>query len=172
MKTVSRAMKTACLLAAGGCLLNWVVSSAQAQVMDQVPSDSLVVLKINRLADTDKKVADLLQQLGVADLVPTVKDPLQTLEDQLGIVAGVDPKRDAATALLNGDFSDHNGPPPFVLLLPVTDYKAFLGNMTLVRTEGDVSVVHFKDKEEDTFVENWGTYAALSDKKGKRYRQT
>jgi hypothetical protein len=162
MKIVSRAVKTACILAAGWCLVG--SSAAHAQVLDQVPSDSLVVFKVNHLADTNKKVADLLQSLGVTDLVPPMKDPLQALEDQLGITAGLDTSKDAGAAILNGAM-DGGGPPPFVLLLPVTDYKAFLGNMTLVRTEGDVSVVHFKDKEEDAFVENWGGYAALSDKK-------
>jgi hypothetical protein len=162
MKIVSRAVKTACIFAAGWCLLG--SSAAQAQVLDQVPTDSIVVFKIHHLADTNKKVADLLQSLGVTDLVPTMKDPLQALEDQLGISAGLDSSKDAAAAILNGPM-DGGGPPPFVLLLPVTDYKAFLGNMTLVRTEGDVSVVHFKDKEDDAFVENWGGYAALSDKK-------
>jgi len=35
----------------------------------------------------------------------------------------------------------------------------------VVRTEGDVSVVNFKENEDEAFVENWGDYAAISDKK-------
>ena len=164
MKTVSRAVKTSCILAAVWCLSGLASPMAQAQVMDQVPSDALIVLKVNHLQDTNTKVSDLLTSLGLTDLIPTMKDPLGTLETQLGIGPGLDSKRDAAAVMLNGQF-EKDGPPPFVLLLPVSDYKAFIGSATVVRTEGDVSVVHFKDNEDDVFVENWGDYAALSDKK-------
>ena len=164
MIKVSRALKTSCVLAAACYMSVWTTRTARAQVMDQVPSDALVVLKINKLADTNGKVTDLLQSLGVTDLVPTLKDPLASAEAQLGLGAGLDVKRDAAAVMLNGTF-EKDVPPPFVLLLPVSDYKAFLGTVTLVRTEGDVSVVHFKDNEDDAFIESWGDYAAISDKK-------
>jgi hypothetical protein len=168
MKNVKRALKAAvkssCVMAAVWCLSGLHVSTAAAQVLDQVPSDSLVVIKINHLADTNTKVASFLQSLGVTDLVPTMKDPLNTLETQLGIGPGLDTKRDAAAVVLNGTFGKDT-PPPFALLLPVSDYKAFLGSLSVVRTEGDVSVVHFKDNEDDAFVEQWGGYAAISDKK-------
>lgn len=164
MKTVSRAVKAGCVFAAAWCLFGLSSPMAQAQVLTQVPSDALVVLKINKLQDTNTKIASFLQTLGVTDLQPTLKDPLASLEAQSGLGAGLDTKRDAAAVILNGAFTD-DGPPPFVLLLPVSDYKAFLGSVTVVRTEGDVTVVHFKDNEDDAFVENWGDYAAISDKK-------
>jgi hypothetical protein len=164
MKTMKRAIKVSCIFAAAWCLASVASPMAQAQVLDQTPSDALVVVKINHLADTNKKVSDLLAQLGVTDLVPTMKDPLETAETQLGIGPGLDTKRDAAAVVLNGTF-EKDGPPPFVLLLPVSDYKAFLGSLTVVRTEGDVTVAHFKDNEDDAFIENWGDYAAISDKK-------
>jgi hypothetical protein len=163
MKTMKRTLKASCILAAAAICLSGLASPASAQVMDQIPSDALVVIKINHLQETDTKVANLLQTLGVTDLVPTMKDPLATLETQLGIGPGIDTKKDAAAAILNGDMEKPQ--PPFVLLLPVSDYKAFLGSVTTVRTEGDVSIVHFKDNEDDAFVENWGDYAAISDKK-------
>jgi len=163
MKTVKRAWKVGCILAAAICLSGLASPIARAQVLDQVPSDSLVVIKMNHLQDTNTKIANLLQTLGVTDLVPTMKDPLATLETQLGIGPGINLKSDAAAVLLNGAMDKQA--PPFVLLLPVSDYKAFLGSVTVVRTEGDVSIVHFKDNEDDAFVENWGAYAAISDKK-------
>jgi hypothetical protein len=132
--------------------------------MDQVPSDAPVVLKINHLTDVNTKIAALLTTLGVTDIVPTLKDPLQALEQQLSIGAGLDTKRDAAIVFPSAPIIPGT-PPAFVLLLPVSDYKAFIGSTTLIRTDRDVSVVHFNDSENDVFVESWGSYAAVSDKK-------
>jgi hypothetical protein len=163
MKTVNRALKLSCAVAAVWCL-SGLASASRGDVLDQVPSDALVVTKINHIQDTNTKISSLLQALGVTDLVPTTKDPLAAAETQLGIGPGLDPKRDAAGVILNGTF-EKGSAPPFVLLLPVSDYKAFLGSVTVVRTEGDVSVVNFKGNEDDAFIENWGDYAAISDKK-------
>jgi hypothetical protein len=164
MKTVRRAVKASCVFAAAWCLLGFAAPAARAQVLNQVPSDALVVVKINKLSETNAKIGSFLQTLGITDMVPTLKDPLASLESQSGMGAGIDTKRDAAAVIVNGKF-DENAPPPFILLLPVSDYKAFLGSVTVVRTEGDVTVAHFKDEEDDAFIENWGDYAAISDKK-------
>ena len=165
MKTVSRAIKASCAVAVALCLSGWALPAAQAQVMSQVPSDALVVIKVNKLQATNTKVASLLQTLGLTDLVPTLKDPLASLKTQSGMGPGIDTQRDAAAVILNGKFGGPGAPPPFVLLLPISDYKEFLTSVTVVRTEGDVTVAHFKDNEEDAFVESWGEYAAISDKK-------
>ena len=164
MKTVRRAVKASCVLAAAWCLIGFNAPAAQAQVLNQVPSDALVVVKINKLSETNAKISNFLQTLGLTDVVPMLKDPLASLESQSGMGAGLDIKRDAAAVVVNGKFDD-NGPPPFILLLPVSDYKAFLASITVVRTEGDVTVAHFKDDEDDAFIESWGDYAAISDKK-------
>jgi hypothetical protein len=164
MTIVSRSVKFTGLLAAGLAFSAWATPAASAQVMDQVPSDAPVVLKINHLADTNTKIAALLTTLGVTDVVPQLKDPLQSVEQQLNIGAGLDTKRDAAIVFPSAPMVP-GAPPAFVLLLPVADYKAFLGSTTSVRTEGDVTVVHFNNREEDVFIENWGTYAAISTKK-------
>ncbi len=165
MKNVRRGIKTGCALAAAMCASVLAARSATAQVLEQIPSDALVVIKVNHIADTNTKVSNLMQALGVTDLVPPTKDPVESLETQLGLGPGLDNKRDAAAVLLNGKFEEGNGPPPALLLLPVSDYKAFLGSVTVVRTEGDVTVVHFKDNEEDAFAANWGGYAAISPRK-------
>jgi hypothetical protein len=162
MKTVRFAFKTSCVLAAAMCASVLASRSAMAQVLDQVPSDALAVVKVNHIAETNTKLSNLMQKLGVSDVFPPAKDPVEAIETQLGLGAGLDNKRDAAAVLLNGKFDDGPAPPPMLILLPVSDYQAFLGSVTVVRTEGDVSVVHFKDNDQDTFVENWGGYAAIS----------
>jgi hypothetical protein len=162
----STAVRLACALAGAGVLAS-SGAAARGQALDQVPSDALVVLKIGHLSDTNTKVADLLQQLGVTDLAPETKDPLAAFEDKTGIPpASVDPKRDAAVymplAAADGDDGDQ---PKMVVLLPVSDYKALLGSMGDTKTEGDVTSGHFKGSGEDAFVAHWGDYAAITPKK-------
>ncbi len=149
---------------AGGWAVAAVAPAARGQMLDQCPADAGLVVKINHLADTNTKVAALLQQLGVTDLAPEAKDPLAAFEDKTGIPpASLDAKRDGGFFMPNptGTDADRNEP-PLVLLLPVSDYKAFLAGLTAVRTEGDVSVVHFKDQTDDAFVAHWGDYAAIA----------
>ncbi len=162
-----RLLPLASALAGGWALAAAAVPAAHAQMLDQCPADAGLVVKINHLGDTNTKVAALLQQLGVTDLAPEAKDPLAAFEDKTGIPpASLDPKRDGGFFMPNPTGADADRTePPLVLLLPVSDYKAFLAGLTAVRTEGDVAVVHFKDQTDDTFVAHWGDYAAIAPRK-------
>ncbi len=149
-----------------------------ADVLEQVPSDALGVMKINHLQDTSTKLAALMQALGVTDFAPAMSDPLGSLLNQGGMVNGIDKTGDAAIAWTNaawGGFVQQvppagggagPTPPPILVLVPVTDYKAFLANTTVVSTDGDITTVHFKnqgaDQQENNYVTNWGTFAAIS----------
>jgi hypothetical protein len=141
-------------------------------VLEQVPSDAIVVVKINHLQDTSTKLAALMQALGVTDFAPAMADPLGSLENQGGMVNGIDKTGDAAIVVTSAAWAGMNAPgaqPPVLILAPVTDYKAFLANTTVVSTDGDMSTVHFKSQGADTnqnmYVENWGTFAAVSSTK-------
>ena len=172
-----RRVRTRALCLAAAVAGGWSLAAApaaHAQALDQVPADALVVLKANHLGDTNAKVIDLLQKLGVTDLVPQASDPLKALEDALGVPAtSVDPKRDAAIYMANapmgnppagGDADDAQ--PPLVLLLPVTDYKAFIGGLTDAKTDGEVTTGHFKnDNGTPNYIVHWGDYAALAPRK-------
>ncbi len=171
MTSFRRALKSGRLIAAVLAVALISGASAHGQVLDQVPGDSLVVVKVNHLQDTSAKVAAFMQALGVTDFQPALNDPLAAVMSQSGLTAGIDKSGEMAMAWLNRPWSgtqkDANGkqvPPPVLILVPVSDYKAFVEQSTVVRTEGDVSVVHFKqDKSgEDTFIANWGAYAAMS----------
>ncbi len=156
-------------LAAAALAGGWAVPvpAARGQMLDQCPADASVVVKVNHLADVNTRVAALLQQLGVTDLAPEAKDPLAAFEDKTGISpASLDAKRDAGIFMPNlVGVPEDDAQPPLVVLLPVTDYKAFLAGLTTVRTEGDVAVIHFKDATDDAFVAHWGDYAALTPRK-------
>jgi hypothetical protein len=160
MKKISRVLKAGALLAA--CCVMSLPVSARADVMEKIPSDALIVEKINHLDQVNAKLSDFLQQLGLTDMVPAMKNPMQALTDQLGIGPGIDMSKDAAIVLCNGPMDDRK--PPLLMLFPVSDYKAFVGSLETVRTEGDATVVHFKHEHEDTYVADWGGYAAVSTK--------
>ena len=51
-------------------------SLARAQVLQQVPTDALVVIKIKNLQDVSTKIAALSQQWGLANIRPELNDPL------------------------------------------------------------------------------------------------
>lgn len=138
------------------------VSPVLAQVLDQVPSDSLVVLKINHLQDTSTKLAGLMQALGVTDFVPTLADPLAAAMSETGATGGIDKAGDAAVALLDFNWDRPPRTPPILIVLPVSDYKAFLAGTTVVNTTGEVSTVKFKNDNQPMYVVNRGAFALMS----------
>ena len=160
----TQAFRVACAIAGAGLVAS-SGPAARAQALQQVPSDALIVMRIANLAETNTKVSGLLQQLGVTDLAPEAKDPLAAFEDKTGIPpAALDTKRDAAVFMPNVD-SAEGDQPPIVMLLPVSDYKAFVGAVLDAKTEGEVTTGHFKGSPEDASVAHWGDYAAISPKR-------
>src|SRR4051812_43880379 len=159
--------------------------AARAQVLQQVPADAAVVIKVNKLKATSDKIAAFAQKIGITDFVPQMKDPLGQFLNRPGMSRGVDPDGEMAIVLLNevvaagavdadagagagvGRGRGGRPKPPVMALVPVTDYKAFLGNYPGARTEGDVSVVKVKGDPGDTYVMQWGNYAAISDSKAR-----
>src|SRR5206468_1245860 len=125
-------------------------------------SDLLVVVKFNKIKAISDKIAALTQKLGLAQMNPDagLADPLGKLEKEGGVTQGIDPNGDAAFVLLNGKMDQAK--PPALLLIPVTDYKAFLGNFPGAKTEGDISTIHPKNDPKDSFVAQWGKYAVMS----------
>ena len=76
-----------CLILAG-----WLIASsavASAQVMKQVPSNSLVVLKVSNLEQTSKKVADFCTQMGITQMDPDMQDPLGSFLKAIGAPEGI-----------------------------------------------------------------------------------
>jgi len=136
-----------------------------ADVLDQVPSDALVVLKVNHLKATSDKVAKLANDLGIAQMAPPMADPLGFVQQQIKMTNGVNTAGDLAFAYLNAEQFGGDWEKAIVILIPVTDYNAFIGNWPDAQTEGGVSQVKMGNHEEPGFVSNWGSYAALSPKR-------
>jgi hypothetical protein len=138
--------------------------TASAQVLKQVPHDANVVIKINKLKAVSDKIAGLSQKLGIAQFKPAFADPLGNLKKEGKLTNGLDDNGEAAIVFLNTP-GPRKGEPAFLLLLPVTDYKAFVGNFQGANTVGDVTTMKFAGNPDDAFAVNWGNYAAISNTK-------
>lgn len=141
---------------------NGLLNAVQAQVLDQVPSDALVVVKVNRLSATSQKLAKFAQDLGLAAMAPPLADPLGSLKQQAKITQGLDENGDMAFVFVDPAQAGGQPDKAMLLLFPVSDYQAFLGNFQGAQTEGDVSQITFGAQNQPTFVSKWGSFAALS----------
>lgn len=139
-------------------------ASAQAQVLKQVPADPFVVIKINKPQAISDKVAALAQRLGVANMVPGFADPLGMVKQQLNIKEGLDGNGEMAIAIYEPGQANPNEPQGLVLI-PVTDYKAFLGNLANVQAEGNLSKFQLPNEPQPMYAANWGNYAAITPSK-------
>src|SRR4051794_33653925 len=77
-------------------LLTSLALSAKAQVLDQVPADALVVVKVTNVKAASDKIGKFMQDLGLAQMAPAVADPLKAMQEQLKIQNGLDQAGDLA----------------------------------------------------------------------------
>lgn len=164
------------------------VSAVSADVMDHVPGDSMVVIKANNLKGISDKVAGLAQRFGVAPFLPSLANPIGSLETELKVTKGINESGDAALAFL--DPAKYTAPDkhPGVLLIPVSDYAAFVSNFSRPTSENDkaapdnatapatqtaaaaptadaqgITTIAFPNAFDTSYVAKWGDYAAISD---------
>jgi hypothetical protein len=138
----------------------FLCSAVRAQGLKQLPANALLVIKMNNPEGISKKLADWSQKLGLANFDPAFGDPLGALKKQLNIKEGLDGKGEVVVGIYE---SPQPGDEPLVVaLLPVTDYKTFLGNLANLKTEGDVSSFTLPDEQEPFYSANWGKYAAIT----------
>ncbi len=136
---------------------------AGAQVLQQLPADTLVVVRVANLGKVSAKAGDLAKKLGLDQMSPDAADPLKALEAKLGIKQGLDVNGEMAMAFIDPDKTGARDK-SFVFLIPVSDYKEFLGNFADAKTEGDITETTTPEGE-PAFVKEWGKYAAVSPSK-------
>ncbi|MDB5323216.1 MAG: hypothetical protein JWN40_4847, partial [Phycisphaerales bacterium] len=162
-RTLHRSMRLAPVWAFAAVTAFWA-ASAQAQVLSQVPADSAIIFKINKLGAVSDKAGALAKQFGLVEMNPAAADPLGWLLSEGGMTNGLDKAGDAAVVFASADFGAQ--PPPLLILLPVSDYKAFIGNFADAKKEGELDAFHMKgEQDEMTYAANWGKYAAISPQK-------
>ncbi|MGA2442836.1 MAG: hypothetical protein ABSH08_17925, partial [Tepidisphaeraceae bacterium] len=143
----------------------WVgmaASFVSAQVMNQVPSNALALLKVSNLQATSKKVADLATSLGLVQMSPEMSDPLGSLLKHVGAPDGVNGAGDLVIAYIDPAAFNAPGDKSMLLLIPVSDYQKFVGNFADAKPDGDLTQVHFKGDMDVTYLAHWGDYAAAS----------
>src|SRR3954464_14355131 len=106
-------------------------SAVRAQGIKQLPANPLVVIKIKDPEGISKKLADWSQKLGLANFDPAFGNPLAALKKQLNIKDGPEGGLDGKGEVIVGLYEppQPGDEPLIVALLPVSDYKVFLGNL-------------------------------------------
>jgi hypothetical protein len=144
-------------------MLCLVATSARAQVLSQLPSDAFVVLKIKNLQDVSSKVAQLSQQWGLANMRPELNDPLGSILGLTGLGQGLNKNGEAGVAVMPP--GPNQNEPHVVIVVPVTDYKAFTASLPNAGAEGEFQTFRPGEGGPMIYASNWGQYAALSNQK-------
>ena len=134
--------------------------AAQAQVLQQVPSDALFVVKFNKLKATSDKIAALATKLGLVEMKSEFADPLGSMKKEMKITQGLNDAGDAAVVVLQGKKDEE-----IIVLLPVTDYAAFSKNFADAKTEGAITTFKSGFAPGDSYMTQWGNFAAIASSK-------
>jgi hypothetical protein len=113
------------LVAAAGVacgLLAAAAAEALPPVMDRIPADALVVVATPSLERLDKSAQTLNGLVNAPTPIPSLRETLA----MGGMKEGVDLTKSAALVVMPGDMEAEQ--PPIVVLVPTTDYAAFLSN--------------------------------------------
>jgi hypothetical protein len=145
--------------------LVWCNASARAAgVLDQVPQDAFVVVRVANLEQTSKKIARWAEQLGLAQAVPEFADPLGALEKQLNVKQGLDRTGELAFVFVDPKTVGGNEQEAMLLLVPTKDFKSFTAGLPGVKPgAGGVSTFRPADAQKDSHVAQWGGYAAIGE---------
>jgi len=151
-----------------GCLLLANAATAQTQpkqALDLATVDTEVVVYVPSLSALSEKVAKMNRDLGLQR--PELQNVLAVTKSQMGAIAGVNDAGPMVVAIsdLKGMMEDQSDTPPMVMLLPVSDYAAFLGNYGVNET-GGVQEMTFPSGEA-AFVKELDGFAVLSPQKEK-----
>jgi hypothetical protein len=146
-----------------GVAATFAAGQAMGQVIKQVPSNALVVLKVSDLEATSKKVADFAAAMGISQMDPDMADPLGAFLKAVGAPDGINRSGELAFAFIDPAAFNSPEDKSMLLLIPVSDYQKFIGNFADAKPDGDLTQAHFKNQTGDlTYFAHWGNYAAAS----------
>jgi len=103
-------------------------AQAVPDVLNMAAADAEVILVVPNLAGASKKISQFMEALGMKD-IPEMADPLGALKKKLGITKGLN-ENGAMLVSIGGIVSamQTGNEPQIAMLIPVSDYKAFIGN--------------------------------------------
>lgn len=151
------------LASAAAGLLVFAGQNVLAQSLTSVPDNAIIMVKVNNLDQTSKKLGDLFQQWGLAAFSPTLSDPLVALEGKANLQQGLNRAGEGAFILVNPmSVPGGQGAPPVIIMLPVTDYDAFIKNFPDAQADGELTMVTLPISDEIGYIAKWGNFAAIS----------
>src|SRR5580658_3349739 len=132
-----------------GVAATFAAGQAMGQVIKQVPSNALVVLKVSDLEATSKKVADFAAAMGISQMDPDMADPLGAFLKAVGAPDGINRSGELAFAFIDPAAFNSPEDQSMLLLIPVSDYQKFIGNFADAKPDGDLTQAHFKNQTGD-----------------------
>jgi hypothetical protein len=136
------------------------------QALSQVPGNCLVVLHVKDLQNVSQKVAALVKETDLPQLqMPMTNDLLGYIIDRHHMQQGLNKSGDLAVALFmpTPGVGPASSGPNLLVLVPVSDYQAFLSNYPDAKTQGAVSTFTLPTANAvPVFAAKWGDYAAIS----------
>jgi hypothetical protein len=107
-------------------------------------------------------MAKLAQELGIANLLPAAGDPLGALQVETKTQQGIDLAGEMAFVMLDPAVAGGDPERSLLILVPISDYPAFLANWPGAAAQEGVTEVKLGDTNEPGFVANWGKYAVIA----------
>lgn len=116
-----------------------------------VPDDALGFGFIRNIGEMSAKIETLAKLVNA----PLPGAPLATIKQTVGIDKGLDEKGSAVAVMLAGD-----GEPVVIVLVPVTDYKAFITPLKPKSSDGSITEAEGPDGK--VWIGKKGSYAAIT----------
>jgi hypothetical protein len=138
-------------------MVSSVMGQAMPEVLSKIPATAPGFMAVANLKKASDKLAMLNQELGLEQ--PEMADTLAMIQQMTGVEKGLN--ADGSMAIIMLTMPDPDGAEPLaVALIPVTDYKAFLGNFQATDTGGITPISMFG---EPAFAKKSGNFAVVSD---------
>ena len=155
-------------MATAGLCVVAMSGSLEAQVLNSVPNNAIVFVRVKNLQETSKKVGGLMQDWGLAGMQPALADPLAAMEGMGNLQQGLNRGGEAALAFMNPmsvPQDQQGGETPYVLMLPVSDYDAFVKNFDGAQVADGVAEITMPTDGQTAYMSKWGAFAAISPNK-------
>ncbi len=147
-------------LAAGLTLMAPMAQADLPDVLAAAPKDAKIFVGTTSLADVDKQWKQLLTAIEMEGAVPFAPSDMF---GEMGVsVSTLDLTRSIGVAIMS--FDNNGDEPPFVMLLPVTDYAKWAANFGPTVSADGVAEVSMPTGE-TAYIRSAGKYAVLSPRK-------
>ncbi len=132
-----------------------------AQAVQNVPKDALLFVRVRNIQQVSQKIANYAQETGLMMFQPALRDPLAQLQRSTGMQQGMRPDGDFLFVMLDAASTGIDQDQSIYMVLPVSDYQAFLGNYGDVKTEDGISELEAGPMGR-SFAAQWGDSAVLA----------